>query len=49
MSTRLTCLTNLTVDLYSGYFMTPNGNFTNGDMGENRGHSGGLWITSKSR
>lgn len=26
--------TNLTIDLYSGYFMTPNGNFTNGDMGE---------------
>ena len=35
--------TNLTVDLYSGYFMTPNGNFTNGDMGENRGHSGGMY------
>ena len=33
--------TNLTIDLYGGYFMTPNGNFTNGDMGENRGHSGG--------
>ena len=29
--------TNLTIDLYGGYFMTPNGNFTNGDMGENRG------------
>lgn len=28
--------TNLTIDLYGGYFMTPNGNFTNGDMGENR-------------
>ena len=26
--------TNLTIDLYGGYFMTPNGNFTNGDMGE---------------
>ena len=25
--------TNLTIDLYGGYFMTPNGNFTNGDMG----------------
>lgn len=24
--------TNLTIDLYGGYFMTPNGNFTNGDM-----------------
>ena len=35
--------TNLTIDLYSGYFMTPNGNFTNGDMGENRGHSGGMY------
>ena len=35
--------TNLTVDLYGGYFMTPNGNFTNGDMGENRGHSGGMY------
>lgn len=35
--------TNLTVDLYSGYFMTPNGNFTNGDMGENRGHCGGMY------
>lgn len=35
--------TNLTVDFYSGYFMTPNGNFTNGDMGENRGHSGGMY------
>lgn len=23
--------------------MTPNGNFTNGDMGENRGHSGGMY------
>lgn len=35
--------TNLTIDLYSGYFMTPNGGFTNGDMGENRGHSGGMY------
>lgn len=35
--------TNLSVDLYGGYFMTPNGNFTNGDMGENRGHSGGMY------
>ena len=35
--------TNLTVDFYSGYFMTPNGNFSNGDMGENRGHSGGMY------
>ena len=35
--------TNLTIDLYGGYFMTPNGNFTNGDMGENRGHSGGMY------
>lgn len=34
--------TNLTIDLYSGYFMTPNGGFTNGDLGENRGHSGGM-------
>ena len=33
----------LTIDLYGGYFMTPNGNFTNGDMGENRGHSGGMY------
>ena len=37
--------TNLTIDLYGGYFMTPNGNFTNGDMGENRGHSGGMYRT----
>lgn len=36
-------MTNLTIDLYGGYFMTPNGNFTNGDMGENRGHSGGMY------
>ena len=35
--------TNLTIDLYSGYFMTPNGNFTNGDLGENQGHSGGMY------
>lgn len=35
--------TNLTVDYYGGYFMTPNGNFTNGDYGENRGHSGGMF------
>ncbi len=35
--------TNLTIDLYGGFFMTPNGNFTNGDMGENRGHSGGMY------
>lgn len=35
--------TNLTIDLYGGYFMTPNGNFTNGDMGDNRGHSGGMY------
>ena len=35
--------TNLTIDLYCGYFMTPNGGFTNGDMGENRGHSGGMY------
>lgn len=35
--------TNLTSDMYCGYFMTPNGNFTNGDMGENRGHSGGMY------
>lgn len=35
--------TNLTMDMYCGYFMTPNGNFTNGDMGENRGHSGGMY------
>lgn len=35
--------TNLTIDLYGGYFMTPNGSFTNGDMGENRGHSGGMY------
>lgn len=34
--------TNLTIDFYSGYFMTPNGGFTNGDLGENRGHSGGM-------
>lgn len=34
--------TNLTIDWYSGYFMTPNGGFTNGDLGENRGHSGGM-------
>lgn len=35
--------TNLTSDFYGGYFMTPNGNFSNGDMGENRGHSGGMY------
>lgn len=35
--------TNLTMDMYCGYFMTPNGGFTNGDMGENRGHSGGMY------
>lgn len=35
--------TNLSIDLYSGYFMTPNGNFSNGDLGENRGHSGGMY------
>ncbi len=35
--------TNLTIDLYGGYFMTPNGNFTNGDMADNRGHSGGMY------
>ena len=35
--------TNLTIDMYCGYFMTPNGGFTNGDMGENRGHSGGMY------
>lgn len=35
--------TNLTLDMYGGYFMTPNGNFTNGDLGENRGHSGGMY------
>ncbi|MCP9612539.1 SusD/RagB family nutrient-binding outer membrane lipoprotein [Coprobacter tertius] len=34
--------TNLSIDYYGGYFMTPNGNFTNGDYGENRGHSGGM-------
>ena len=35
--------TNLTIDLYGGYFETPHGNFTNCDMGENRGHSGGMY------
>ena len=35
--------TNLTMDMYCGYFMTPNGGFSNGDMGENRGHSGGMY------
>ena len=35
--------TNLTIDLYGGYFQTPHGNFTNCDMGENRGHSGGMY------
>ncbi len=35
--------TNLHLDLYCGYFMTPNGSFTNGDMGENRSHSGGMY------
>lgn len=35
--------TNLSIDFYGGYFMTPNGNFTNGDYGENRGHSGGMF------
>ncbi|SMO64329.1 Susd and RagB outer membrane lipoprotein [Saccharicrinis carchari] len=35
--------TNLTIDMYGGYFMTPHGNFTNADMGENRGHSGGMY------
>lgn len=35
--------TNLTNDLYGGYFQTPHGNFTNCDMGENRGHSGGMY------
>lgn len=34
--------TNLTIDLYCGYFMTPNGLFVNGDMGENRGHGMGM-------
>lgn len=34
---------NLTIDLYGGYFETPHGNFTNCDMGENRGHSGGMY------
>lgn len=29
--------TNLTIDLYGGYFMTPNGNFTNGDIWERTG------------
>lgn len=33
---------NLSMDNYCGYFMTPNGNFTNGDFGENRSHSGGM-------
>ena len=33
---------NLSLDFYCGYFMTPNGNFTNGDLGKNRGHSGGM-------
>lgn len=35
--------TNLTIDLYGGYFQTPHGNFTNCDMDENRGHSGGMY------
>ena len=35
--------TNLSIDYYGGYFMTPNGNFTNGDYGENRGHCGGMF------
>lgn len=35
--------TNLSIDFYGGYFMTPNGNFTNGNYGENRGHSGGMF------
>ena len=35
--------TNLTIDLYGGYFETPHNNFTNADMGENRGHSGGMY------
>ena len=35
--------TNLTIDLYGGYFQTPHGNFTNCDMGENRGLSGGMY------
>ena len=34
--------TNLTIDWYSGYFMTPNGGFTNCKMAVNRGHSGGM-------
>lgn len=35
--------TNLSIDLYGGYFQTPHGNFTNCDMGENREHSGGMY------
>lgn len=35
--------TNLSIDFYGGYFMTPNGNFGNGNYGENRGHSGGMF------
>ena len=31
--------TNLTIDWYSGYFMTPNGNFTNCKMEKRRDHS----------
>lgn len=34
--------TNLTIDWYSGYFMTPNGNFTNCKMEMRRDHSGGM-------
>lgn len=35
--------TNLTTDLYGGYFMTPHSNFTNADLGDNQGHSGGMY------
>lgn len=34
---------SLTFDWYSGYFCPPHSNFTNVDMGENRGHSGGMY------
>lgn len=35
--------TNLSIDFYGGYFMTPNGNFGNGNYGEVRGHCGGMY------
>jgi len=34
---------SLTFDWYSGYFCPPHSNFTNVDLGENRGHSGGMY------